>query len=264
MTEDQWLTCTDPTPMLRFLLGTDHPRVQAVEAFPDCRGSDRKLRLFACACYYRIRHLLPDVRAQVAVEVAEQIADGIRPVEELQRAEAHIREPLDALEGRWRASRGAERIALLPTHEALALALVVLWPEAQKAAYYTSSNASPTFAAIANPGAASSDTGFGSSRRAEERAQTDVLRDIFGNPFRPVALDPAWSTRNDGAAVSLAQTVYDDRDLPSGHLDAARLAVLADMLEESGCTDAQLLGHLRSAGPHVRGCVAIDAVLGRE
>jgi hypothetical protein len=151
----------------------------------------------------------------------------------------------------------------LPIHEALALALVILWPEAQKAAYYASSNAYLACAAIANPGAGSSDIGFGSSQRAEARAQTDVLRDIFGNPFRPVVLDPAWLTWNDGAAVSLAQTVYDDRDLPSGHLDAARLAVLADMLEEAGATDAQLLGHLRSPGPHVRGCFAVDALLGK-
>jgi hypothetical protein len=62
---------------------------------------------------------------------------------------------------------------------------------------------------------------------------------------------------------NLAQDVYDDRLLPSGHLDAARLAVLADMLEEAGSCDAGLLGHLRSVGPHVRGCVAVDAVLGR-
>ena len=47
MTEDDWLACNDPRRMLRFLLGTDHPRVQDVGAFPDCRGSDRRMRLFA-------------------------------------------------------------------------------------------------------------------------------------------------------------------------------------------------------------------------
>jgi hypothetical protein len=265
MTEREWLACSDPQRLVRFLLGTNHPRVQSVETFPDCIGSARKLRLFACACYDRIRHLLHDARARVAVEAAEQIADGIMPADELQRAEARIREPLDALEGRWRASRGAERIALLPTHEALALALVILWPEPQKAAYYASSNASLAFAAIANPGAASSDTGFSRSQRVEERAQADLLRDIFGDPFRPVPLDPAWLTWNDGAVVSLAQTVYDDRELLSGHLDAARLAVLADMLEEeAGCSDSEILDHLRSPGPHVRGCWALDRLLDKH
>jgi hypothetical protein len=57
MTEAEWLAWTDPQPMLRFLLGTDYPRVQDVESFPACKGSDRKMRLFACACYHRIRHL---------------------------------------------------------------------------------------------------------------------------------------------------------------------------------------------------------------
>jgi hypothetical protein len=61
----------------------------------------------------------------------------------------------------------------------------------------------------------------------------------------------------------LAQAVCDDCALPSGHLDAARLAILADMLEEAGATDPHLLGHLRSPGPHARGCFAVDCVLGK-
>jgi hypothetical protein len=91
--------------------------------------------------------------------------------------------------------------------------------------------------------------------------QTGVLRDLFGNPFRPVVLDPSWRIP---AVVSLAQAAYDNRALPSGHLDQARLAVLADALEEAGCTDADLLGHLRGPGPHVRGCWAVDALLEKE
>jgi hypothetical protein len=61
----------------------------------------------------------------------------------------------------------------------------------------------------------------------------------------------------------LAPAVYDERDLPRGHLDAARLAVLADMLEEAGCCELHLLAHLRGPRPHVRGCFAVDALLGR-
>jgi hypothetical protein len=52
--------------------------------------------------------------------------------------------------------------------------------------------------------------------------------------------------------------------LPSSELDTARLTVLADALEEAGCGDGEMLGHLRSAGPHVRGCWALDLVLGKE
>jgi hypothetical protein len=64
--------------------------------------------------------------------------------------------------------------------------------------------------------------------------------------------------------VSLAQAAYDERNLPSGHLDNARLAVLSDALEEAGCTDADILSHLRSPGLHVRGCWALDLVLAKE
>ena len=81
---------------------------------------------------------------------------------------------------------------------------------------------------------------------------------------RPAGAHPAWLAWHGGAAVKLAQSVYEERELPSGHLDAARLAVLADMLEEAGCSDAQLLGHLRGPGPHVRGCFAVDAMLGKQ
>src|SRR2546429_581311 len=54
----------------------------------------------------------------------------------------------------------------------------------------------------------------------------------------------------------------DDRVLPGGHLEAARLAVLADALEEAGA-DAALLDHLRGPGPHVRGCWCVDLLSGR-
>ena len=135
MTADEWQAWADPRPMLRYLLATDEPRVQAVESFPDCRGSDRKLRLFACACYHRISHLLPDPVARWGVEVAGHYAEGLATDAARDRAEARVREPSDALEPRWRASHGDERTALTPTHEALALALIALWPQAQKAAF---------------------------------------------------------------------------------------------------------------------------------
>jgi hypothetical protein len=88
-----------------------------------------------------------------------------------------------------------------------------------------------------------------------------LLRDIFG-PLSPVATSVLIS--NDGLILKLAQASYDEQLLPTGHLDPARLAILADALEEAGCTDAELLAHLRSPGPHVRGCFALDAVLGKS
>jgi hypothetical protein len=95
----------------------------------------------------------------------------------------------------------------------------------------------------------------------EERAEQAVLvRDIFANPFRPVTLDPTWRTRS---VLSLAQAAYEDIDLPGGTLDLARLAILADALEDAGCTDIDILAHCRGPGPHVRGCFALDLLVGR-
>ena len=97
---------------------------------------------------------------------------------------------------------------------------------------------------------------------AEERSiQTDLLRCIFGNPFQAMEFDPAWVT---ATVASLAHAAYDERLEPSYQLDHSRLAVLSDALEEAGCTDAAILDHLRSPGPHVRGCWVIDSILGKS
>jgi hypothetical protein len=92
------------------------------------------------------------------------------------------------------------------------------------------------------------------------------LRDIFGNPFRSAPpIDPRWLLWSDSIVKHLAEAAYTERELPSGHLDNARLGVLADALEEAGATDADILGHLRQQGAvHVRGCWTIDLLLRRE
>jgi hypothetical protein len=55
--------------------------------------------------------------------------------------------------------------------------------------------------------------------------------------------------------------VYEERGLPSGHPDVARLAVPADTVELSACYDAAILGHLRGPGPHIRGCFVVGLLL---
>jgi hypothetical protein len=101
---------------------------------------------------------------------------------------------------------------------------------------------------------------------AEGQAQAALLRDIFGPlPFRPLTpLSPSLLAWNDGLVVRLARSAYEGRILPSGHLELERLAVLADAFEEAGCAEPDLLAHLRGSGPHVRGCWAVDAVLGKS
>ena len=95
----------------------------------------------------------------------------------------------------------------------------------------------------------------------ERGVQCSLLRDIVGNPFQPAILDPAWRTLT---VTALATAAYDNRILPAGTLDPDGLSVLADALEDAGCTDEQLLAHLREPSPHVRGCWVIDLLLGKE
>lgn len=88
----------------------------------------------------------------------------------------------------------------------------------------------------------------------DERAvQADLLRCVFGNPYRPVVFDPGWRTE---AVVGLARGMDEANDF-------AALPVLADALEDAGCADAGLLGHARGSGPHARGCHVVDHVLGK-
>jgi hypothetical protein len=98
----------------------------------------------------------------------------------------------------------------------------------------------------------------------ERGGQAAFLRDIVGNPSRAVRIGPACLSWNEGAVLRLAQAAYEERQLPSGLLDNNRLAVLADALDEGGCDDAQILGHLRCGGEHVRGCHVVDAILGKS
>jgi hypothetical protein len=90
---------------------------------------------------------------------------------------------------------------------------------------------------------------------AERKVQADILRELVGNPYRPIARDPAWRRWNGRALLVLAGEMYESRDF-------RLVPLLADMLEDAGVTDPQLLDHLRGPGPHTRGCFAVDLVLG--
>jgi hypothetical protein len=94
----------------------------------------------------------------------------------------------------------------------------------------------------------------GSSAWADERSgQCELLRDIFGNPIHTVTVAPSWLTP---AVVNLAQSINDDRAFD-------RMPALADALHESGCNNDEILGHCRGRGLHMRGCWALDLVMGR-
>ncbi len=86
--------------------------------------------------------------------------------------------------------------------------------------------------------------------------QAALVRDVFGNPFRPAAADPAWQTWHAGTIPRLAEGIYQERAFD-------RLPVLADALEEAGCADPAILAHCREPGEHVRGCWVVDLLLGK-
>jgi hypothetical protein len=232
VTEAEWLDARDPESMLYFERG---------------RLSDRKSRLFACACCRRLWLFAPDRDWQRAVETAERYADGSETPDVLRavRLRDYRSEPeYNPLWSLWPAVGSAVH----PVASALGTALGV------RVAVYNQALRGPTGARAAFE-----------RRGKEQSAQTELIRDIAGNPFRRApTVDAAWLTWHGGVLRELAQAAYENRLLPEGTLDPARLSLLADALEDAGCTDGELLGHLRGPGPHVRGCWAVDLVLGKE
>jgi hypothetical protein len=96
----------------------------------------------------------------------------------------------------------------------------------------------------------------GAAADDEMALQCMLLRDIFGNPFRPAVIDPSVFRWNNGTVVKIAHGIYNDRAFD-------HLPVLADALAEAGSTDSEILGHCRYPGPHFRGCVVVDLLTGR-
>jgi hypothetical protein len=255
--------------MLEFLRGKMVPKdlllgsgtVIQMPDYPQPRVSDRKLRLFACGCCRRIWHLIRDERCHAAVEIAEQFADGQATEEQLREA-SKVAEAAaltayhavhDPIEAKAEAS-GMPPEAWVPG----AWGLASVASSAERAAFdataFRAADLGGWEAAARAAGVAQNDR---AAESVEQHIQAALLRCIVGNPFRRVLVDPSWLVWNDGTVVKLAQAIYDDRSFD-------RLPVLADALEDADCTDAELLGHLRGPGPHVRGCWVIDLLLGKE
>jgi hypothetical protein len=274
MTEAEWLACDDPKKLLEFVRG---------------KGllSKRKGGLFAVACCRLIWDRLTDERSRYAVVTAERFADGLATDEE--RRGAHYESGAAATaawdtEAGWPwSAKAAEYVVLssiLPegTAEAARWDIAALAGSAAyhdgAAAYAAWAEANPAAAAAlaADPEAARKAAGAGvvaaqNAMDAQEMAcQAPLVRDLFGPlPFRPVSIDPAWLTWGEGTVRRLAEVIYEERPfLPYGHLDATRLAVLADALEDAGCNDVDLLNHCRQPRAHFRGCWVIDLLLGKE
>jgi hypothetical protein len=227
--------------------------------------SDRKLRLWACACCRRTWHLLVEKCSRTSVEVAELFADGEATTEELIAArEAATAGLIFEATPDVPESAGWQEAAYAASDAA-----DVRLADDQYELIYRTTTAVSAVAAAKDPWLSEHwDTTREYQDRyekfteaieaAEKRVQAQLVREIVGNPFRTASADATWLTP---PVVALARAAYEERTLPLGELDLARLTILADALEDSGCTDSTILEHLRSRGPHVRGCWALDLVL---
>jgi hypothetical protein len=244
MNETKWLDGADVRGMLQLLLKN---------------SSERKLRLFAVACCQSILPYLHDERGRKAILAAESYADGVSTVAELRRA-ASIAQ-LAAVRcntvnlGRAEVDSVPVRLLQFALHAAHATTnRSAVWryaTPAHVAACQTSELVASGLKFVPNPGGGR--LGRPASKRDRHR-QARLLRDIFGNPFRPVAFDSHWRTSD---VIGLANAIYDDKVFE-------RMPILADALMDAGCENEDIIGHCRGPGPHARGCWVVDLVLGKE
>ena len=227
MNEEAWVGCIDPTPMLEFMQG---------------KSSDRKMRLFGVACCRRVWHLFTNEQCRETVELGERLADGLVANEERRAA---------ALFGQtqgWYGWFAAGMVLGKPAIESVGLgsdhaARMVATANTSQPQIVGNNRRNPRY-----------EPEFYQHMERERFAQTALLHDIFGNPFRPITFAP--ESRTD-TAIAIASQMYESRDFSA-------MPILADALQDAGCDNPDVLNHCRQGGPHVRGCWVVDLVLGKE
>src|SRR5262245_24679442 len=262
MTEAEWLACDEPYRLLELLKG---------------KASDRKFRLFAVACCRRLWDQLRHPHCRAAVERGEQFADGLATPAELTAAF----QPATQVLRQWRWPEGplgpvtddearAQLIAEdahYAEREAVAASVHTSRPPGEPGLYHQAHSTSACAvsaagvlfrASAAEAGRVATDLVeaeriMEEGCRPEALAHAVLLRDIFGDPFRPVTVDPIWIAPT---VTALARQVYESRDFSA-------MPILADALLDAGCANEDVLEHCRSEGPHVRGCWVVDVVPGK-
>lgn len=217
MNESGWLKATDPRDIFAYLDWRRSPENQTQPT--GAEGSigvwDRKLQLYACAGFRLSFPHLVYVVDRLAVEAAERFADDL-----ISEAEFIV--------AKGRCGLAASRTCSQPAIEAAKHAPGGLRIRLNHPA--------------------------GSQQPVSGVVSCDLLRCIFGNPFRPIVFADSWRSET---AVALASAIYAERAFD-------RLPILADALEEAGCDHADVLSHCRGSGPHARGCWVVDRVLGKS
>lgn len=209
----------------------------------------RKSRLFQIACCRRVEHLVDDEEVLQLLGLAELFVDESAGLDALSYLHTQTRERLGRviIDQPWHSPNSVATEAILlaadPNHDIQMNNQSDREPES--AADFAS-------LAVEFDGSVSHFTD-------EARHQIRLLHEIFGNPFRPVALDPRWQT---STVVELAHAIYKGfRRQAEGYVG---MPILADALTDAGCDDEQIIQHCRCEGPHVKGCWVVDLILGKE
>lgn len=250
MTEMEWQECIDPERMLAHL---------------GERASPRKQRLFACACVRRIWPLLDHERLRQAFKVTERFADGRVPAEVVDKARRSVKRLREEREvearrrrtwrarAAWAAAQAGE--ALLPEQGPILIAPRDIRDQPD----VVSTTRTARTAARADEAEREEDTSAAieAIRRLGSLDAVELVREIFGNPFRPTGLDPRWLDWRENTVGRMARVIYRKRCFRN-------LPILADALEEAGCGDDIILTHCRAPVDHARGCWVVDLLLGME
>jgi hypothetical protein len=193
--------------------------------FESLRGhaSARKLRLLTCATAREVGGDKFGPPCEDTITFAEQYADGMWS----ERERADIQ---------WAAAAYCFKLGSSTHADYLFAAL---------AAFTTGETAGEIEIHIASAAAAGG---------AMRPVRPGTIREVFGNPFRPVTFAPAWRT---ATVTGLARQMYESRDFGA-------MPILADALQDAGCDSEDILSHAWGDGPHVRGCWVVDLVLGKE
>ena len=213
-----------------------------VTFWPHIRKQHRKVRLFSLACSRRAINLLADKEFESILDTAELFADQHIDWQLVQE----VRKDLGRIHKRIHSEcRAPEDFKQYSTGS---LVDATLKKPSQAIRSYRKARFAIAF--FGHPSPEQSRLQYS----AEGFIQVALARDIFGNPFRPVTFDPAWRTAD---ATGIAARMYESRDFSA-------MPILADALEEAGCTNADVLLHCREPGVHVRGCWVVDLVLGKS
>jgi hypothetical protein len=223
MTEAEWAACDDPLRTLELL-----PR------------SERKFRLFAAGCCRQMvirGGRLPEGYDPDEVASVERLAEGEAMPQTLRQSRDMVAY-VGAMTG----------LSVFPPGvRALHWALYPDRMDAQVAGWVAEAAIEARVEAVGRKAR--------KVRSAARKAQWALLRDLFGDPFRPAG-KPPWRWEWAAEAVGLARAIYEE-----GAFD--RLPILGDALEEAGCADEQVLRHCRGKGWHARGCWVLDWALGK-